>query len=650
MAARPALGRLPIYRQTEADLIRNLQNPQIRYLDYFTGDYDHVAHLTADPVSQLHTLEKLDALVGRIWNAIAASPLAAHTALVLVSDHGMNTSETVFSQGFNFVDWFNSPAGGAHHVLTNRHPLTEFKLKGLDPFVSEVITPSPDSNYLAGQSDQYPTVMLDLDGNERASIGLRNNTFNVVQILLDQLIQKGLPGPVRNAALSRTFSRRWTRFAAEWRRDLDDLSRELTALDGRIDAQQKTVDAQPRKKKWTKQQVSLGLDKDARREAVRLDILARGAQGLLGLRRDHLAPTDLTPADFDPGRFKMTELIPPKSLGPLNSLWDLRHYVIGRAPGGLVVRADGSLDWDRSFHTVDYFTALRSISVRNNVQAGVAPKPVDFIAVRRFVPRIAIAVLVWRDDAHQALILARGGELRYQPVNANLEPVRGGRACRWSTSKILNSNIAASDRHTWLNQWHDERSWLEAVHRTRYSNGIIGLTEELLDPPHPGRLRPLPTAQARSAPHGFAAARQRPLEFQRARLQPRREPRIIFSYIDALGPALRRRQGYRHSGGPARRDSLRQPELRPDDLEVDGPPGAGSAGAGDSGAGAEVLLFGVYRQDDVKPSEKQLQVSFRVWTRVEANSSLRGRPCGYSQVDNARCVLFESNIRGEQTE
>ncbi len=51
------------------------QNPEIRYLDYFTGDYDHVAHLTADPVSQLHTLENLDALVGRIWNAIASQPL-----------------------------------------------------------------------------------------------------------------------------------------------------------------------------------------------------------------------------------------------------------------------------------------------------------------------------------------------------------------------------------------------------------------------------------------------------------------------------------------------------------------------------------------------------------------------------------------------
>ena len=85
--------------------------------------------------------------------------------------------------------------------------------------------------------------MLDLDGNERANIGLRNNTFNVVQILLDQLMQKGLPGPVRNAALSGLFST-LDKVRGEWRRDIDDLSREFTALDGRIDALQKKTEAQ----------------------------------------------------------------------------------------------------------------------------------------------------------------------------------------------------------------------------------------------------------------------------------------------------------------------------------------------------------------------------------------------------------------------
>ncbi len=479
-----------LYRQMEADLIRALKDPQVRYLDYFTGDYDHTAHLTADPISQLHTLENLDALVGRIWNAISASPLASGTALVLVSDHGMNTSEKIFSQGFNLVDWFNSAAGGGHHVLTNRHPLTEFKLKGLDPFVSEVITPSSQSSYLAGQADEYPTVMLDLDGNERASIGLRNNTLNTIQILLDQLIQKRLPGPVRSAALSALFQT-LDKVRAEWRRDLDDLSQELVALDARIDIQQNRVEAQP--KKWTKDQVSRGLDKDARREAVQLAAWRAERKAYAEYVSAIWRLLDLTPADFDPGRFKITELIPPKSLGPLNSLWDLRHYVTGRAPGGLVLDENGSLDWNRSFTTVDYFEALRSISARNNVQPGIAPQPVDFIAVR--VPQDTLttlapedrpdrdAILVWRDAAHRALILARGNELRYLPVNDDLQPAP------WSPGLPLDLledpmlAIRAENRERWLSQWHDERAWLDAVYRTRYSNGIISLAEELLDPP-----------------------------------------------------------------------------------------------------------------------------------------------------------------------
>ncbi|HEY2842927.1 MAG TPA: alkaline phosphatase family protein, partial [Bryobacteraceae bacterium] len=489
-----------LYRQTEGELIRDLQDPRVQYLDYFTGDFDHVAHLTADPVSQLHTLENLDALVGRIWNAIAASPLAAETALVLVSDHGMNTSENVVSQGFSLVDWFNSPAGGAHHVLTNRHPLTEFALKGLDPFVSEVITPSPEATYLAGQSEQYPTAILDLDGNERANIGLRNNTFNIVQILLDQLIQKRLPGPVRNAALSELFST-LDRVRTAWRRDLDSLAEELAVLDTRIAVEQKLVDAQ--RKKWTPAQIALGQDKDARRVAVRLAAL-RADRKAYGAYSTVLARLlGLTPADFDPGKFKMPELIPPKSLGPLNSLWDLQHYVTGLAPGGLAIRADGSLDWERSFRSTDYFSALHAISVRNNVQSEVAPRPVDFIAVR--VPQAAFAaalspgdqpdrdaVWAYRDADHQALILARGTELRYLPVShfaADRDGLVHFDAASWGPDFPLqlfedpNLKIAPADRTGWLSQWHGERDWLNAVYRTRYSNGIIGLTEQLLDTP-----------------------------------------------------------------------------------------------------------------------------------------------------------------------
>jgi hypothetical protein len=208
---------------------------------------------------------------------------------------------------------------------------------------------------------------------------------------------------------------------------------------------------------------------------------------------------DLSPADFDPGKFKMEDLIPRKSLGPSNSLWDLQHYAVGPADGRLALNADGSLDWDHSFRTIDYFSALTSISVRNNVQKEVAPQPVDFVAVT--IPRQSLslppadqsdrdAVWVYRDPEHQALMLARkNGDLRYIPVShlaANQDGTVRFDHATWAPGfplELLEDpklDVPAAERVTWLDQWHDERTWLNAVHRTRYSNGIIGLTEELL--------------------------------------------------------------------------------------------------------------------------------------------------------------------------
>ena len=35
------------------------------------------------------------------------------------------------------------------------------------------------------------------------------------------------------------------------------------------------------------------------------------------------------------------------------------------------------------------------------------------------------------------------------------------------------------DRMQWLSDWHTDREWLLAIHQCRYSNGVIGITEEL---------------------------------------------------------------------------------------------------------------------------------------------------------------------------
>ena len=255
-------------KEMERELLEKLKDPNIRYLDLYSGDYDHVAHLTNDRVAQFHAIEAVDSLIGRVWSAIEATPLASSTALVLVSDHGMNTESGVYSQGYSLIDWFNSPAGGSHHVLTNRHPMTEFKLKGLDPFVSEVLSPSASATYLAGDSARYPTCVMDLDGNERASISLRNNSLNVVQILLDQLMRKKVTGRMRRAVIDALFAT-LDRVRPAWRRNVEQLDTELRELDTRVGEQEKLVDSQP--KKWTKAQKEAGLDDEAARQVSRLD-------------------------------------------------------------------------------------------------------------------------------------------------------------------------------------------------------------------------------------------------------------------------------------------------------------------------------------------------------------------------------------------
>ena len=39
------------------------------------------------------------------------------------------------------------------------------------------------------------------------------------------------------------------------------------------------------------------------------------------------------------------------------------------------------------------------------------------------------------------------------------------------------------DKSSWLNQWHSEVEWLNATHKTIYSNAIISLTEQMNEHP-----------------------------------------------------------------------------------------------------------------------------------------------------------------------
>ena len=250
-----------ILKQQERDLISKLSDPEVLYLDYFSGEFDHVAHLTNDESTQLNQLRQIDAMLGRVWRAIGSSPLANQTILALVSDHGLNSIPGVYSQGYDLVRFFNSAEGGGHHVVTNRHPRGEYKLRGLDPFVSWVETPSHESTYLAGDKE-YPTSLLDLDGNERASVQLRNSDLNEIQILLEQLAKPDMEKAKKNAEAAAILAI-VERNRAVWSTTAEQLREELAALQRTIGKQRALVAAD--KHPWPEEDRASGRQLEATR-------------------------------------------------------------------------------------------------------------------------------------------------------------------------------------------------------------------------------------------------------------------------------------------------------------------------------------------------------------------------------------------------
>jgi len=494
-----------ITEQYERDVIERLSDPRAAYFDVFTAEFDHAAHLTRDRATLLGALQNIDAMIGRLWAAIERSPMAAQTVLILVSDHSLNTDEKVYSQGYSLVSLFNSAAGGAHHVVTDRYPLSAYQFKGFNPLVDIVVTPSADSFYLKGQGSKYPTALFDLDGNERASIHLRNNDLNALHILWLQLKRKDLSDGVRQAAGAAFFDT-LDRNRTQWSKTRDELREELVALRSFIEKQRALFNSLP--KKWSQADKDAGRDKEALRIFARFDqaekderkysAYLRTLENLLALKRD----------GFDPGKIKLEDEIAPRAMGEPNSIHDLQNYIVGLSPNGLSLASDGSLDWAKSFRRVNYFPLLCDVAVRNNVQPGIGSRPVDFIALR--APREAIApalsdaeqpdqdaVWLYGGDERQALILARQGEdgqlqLRYLPV-ARLSQDAEGRIGFsrvewrpdlplqvWEDAKLpLLSGQNGDGRALWLSDWHSESEWLRAIHETKYSNALIGLHEHL---------------------------------------------------------------------------------------------------------------------------------------------------------------------------
>jgi len=492
--------RTPFFMQMERELIAKLNDPKARYLDLYVTAFDHVAHHNRDHASHLATMQEIDRVIGRIWSAIQKSPLSEETALIIVSDHGFNTDEQIYSQGYNLVKFLGSRQGGGHHVITKRRLMLGYSLKGINFLVPLITSTSDDSIYLKGQSTSYPTVLLDFDGNERAAIHLRNTDLNLLHILFQQLQRNNLSPQMREAVFDAFFklidSRR-----PEWQGRINELDEQLAALRVRIAEQTRLWESQP--KKFTQLETQLGYDDQKTRILARLQkwttqekeyvAYLLTLRALLGLQRDN----------FQPAKIKIENFIAMNAMGERNTIYQLQNYVVGIAAGGLMLDAQGALDLNRSFERRDYFSLLYNISVRNNVQPQVSNKPIDMIAMR--IPSSSIAervnetdlladaVWVYGGADRQALILARRDSqeqlsFRYQPIK-NLRQSQTGlvtfETAEWQPGfpfRVFEDeklSIPSEGRNTWLSGWHTDSEWLRALHKTKYSNGMIGVHEAM---------------------------------------------------------------------------------------------------------------------------------------------------------------------------
>jgi type I phosphodiesterase/nucleotide pyrophosphatase len=492
--------RSAITDQLVKEVIANLNDPKIQYLDLMMEDFDHVAHHNNDVQSHLFVLKRMDAVIGQVWTAIQKSPLADQTAMVLISDHGINSDEKVYSQGYNLVKLLGSKEGGGHHVVTKRRLMLDYAIKGVNPFVPLITTTTPDTYYLKGESTTYPTAMLDFDGNERASLHLRDSDLNLLHILLQQLQRSDLSNEARKAATHEFFVT-IDRRRADWKKDLEQLQTELGALDRAIIEQRKLWEAQP--KKFTKEQQDAGLDDAAKRIYVQLDRwqMERKEYGEYARTLQNLV--SIAAESFTPAKVKIADVIPKMAMGDRNTIYELQNYVVGLGPNGIVVNADGSLNLEQSFVRVDYFSLLHGITIRNNVQRGVANRPIDLIATRISRELVLPSInerdidkdVIWVNAGanRQALILSRqsaNGELslRYLPISGLAQDATGGVQFKQISLQAglpleifedPNLNIPVADRTAWLSDWHTDSEWLAALHKTHYSNGFVGLQEEL---------------------------------------------------------------------------------------------------------------------------------------------------------------------------
>ncbi len=521
---------------TREAFIKGVEDPELRYVDYYNADVDGTIHDDNSDEAILEALQNLDRVIGQCYAALVRSHSEDRSVIAVVSDHGSTyADEGVYSQGINLISYLTRREFGAHNILTRQGPLSYYSLEGT-PLKLRMPAPqtssSRESYFLADRKSQI-TCAMDFDGNERAQIHFREPDLNRLQMLLQALRGVGLDEPQRvaagNAALAIIDRHReeWTSERAAIREELDALQRTLTADEAEV----ARIEPVLLRERWA---VKNGTYRPGAALAPyggqsmintsdRLNDLEQRYRELrarvwqynktleeygnyletLGFRLSITSTADLA-------KYSADQLFGERDLGDRLTAADLLAY-----PAGLdkiVVAQDGSLDERATFVHINYFESLSGIRVRNSIRKELGTAPVDFVAAdipvadaRRAAAVAGIADLaaatdlasvriVYTSADEQVLLIERDTADRGRLVT--LVPVRQFRLDPMSGSVTFDAgtwkpglpfrlyedpmlDTGGKDRVAWLSEGHTHLEWLNAAHRTAEGLGPEALCEAL---------------------------------------------------------------------------------------------------------------------------------------------------------------------------
>jgi hypothetical protein len=398
-----------VARLTARKIVEELEGRE-RYDFINTAFYtmDHQIHLDADYRNILTWLIHVDDWVGGIMAAIQKSGRTRDTLVAVVSDHGLDFDPININYSLPINRWLRDPRFGAHNtiatVVENSAHALSTPIRGID---FNRLYESPQSPYgkrVPGGEKGYVTAFTANNGNPRFDAFLRNSDVNRLHLLLLEIRR------VRRDTekLERIYPvfREHLSLARPWL--ADDLAKaEAASLIFEAQAQQLEIDASTS---------SLDSARRLKEEAEDFRRVIDGLSRLLSIPED---------ADgwlrWAKSRFKVSDYIPKRYLGPPNELRQLKSYVCGW-------KEEEAVRWierPAAFKTIDYPESITSFRAASPNAYG-NPHPFAFFSARLPVDEVKLETdrplrqVIWLKFSQkrgEALIAeSEQGDLLYQPT------------------------------------------------------------------------------------------------------------------------------------------------------------------------------------------------------------------------------------------